>query len=151
AKYHFLFGQLKLAEKDSPEAERAFLKALQLFGEAADLSRDVPPQYQFLPRDSTRELASLGSHARATEVAEAWVKNRQASGELLYAAALVHVISGAKVGLDAKLAPAERQRVTEKFFARSVELFRQAHNLGFFQNPENLKRLKKTAIPDLFR
>src|SRR5581483_7024619 len=85
-------------------------------------------------------LARLGEHARATAEDRALADQAlAAAGEALdralYNLAGVYALSGDAARSDARLAPAERAALAEKYAAAAVKLLQQVRARGFFQNP----------------
>jgi serine/threonine protein kinase len=86
-------------------------------------------------------LAFLGEHVRAAAEVEKLIGERQTQGRNLLLFAKEHSLCAAAAADDAKLPPAERAKLVDKYGSRAVELLRMAQTAGFFQDPAQLSQL----------
>jgi eukaryotic-like serine/threonine-protein kinase len=96
-------------------------------------------------------LARLGEHVPATAEAETLLAEGKVQGSNLYTFAYVHSLSSAAAAIDARLAPAERAKLSDKYAGRSVELLRKAQATGYFQSTDRLARMKENKDLDAIR
>jgi hypothetical protein len=87
-------------------------------------------------------LARLGEHVKAAAEIEALVADGHTQGQNLYTFAYVLSVCSAAAAKDERLAPAERERLVEKYGSRAVELLRKAQAAGYFKDPDRLNRMK---------
>jgi serine/threonine-protein kinase len=106
------------------------------------------------PRDQLRfqrapTLAALGDHAGATAEMEALAKQASGQGDALFAMARVYALSATAAGADAKLPPAEREVLSERYAARATTLLAEVDKAGYFQgaSPGDLLRKEKAFEP----
>jgi tetratricopeptide (TPR) repeat protein len=92
-------------------------------------------------------LAHLGTHVRATSVAEELAAQTGASTNLIYDAACVFALSVPAAAKDAGLTPAERTKLAEQYATRAVSLLRQAMRAGY----KDVEHMKKNADLDPLR
>src|SRR5205085_11428573 len=112
----------------------------------AALKYDPGPRRAILRAGRAITLIHLGDYARAA--AEAGELARlKLPPDACYDLACVWSLCIPAAKKDAKLTPADRDRLTEEYAARAVELLRQARAGGFFRPAENVDLLKQD--PDL--
>jgi serine/threonine-protein kinase len=89
-------------------------------------------------------LARQGDYQAALKVVSA-VKEKSASGDVLFYAARGYALICGAVSKNEKLALAERGKLAEQYATRSVELLRQAHpkGLSMFTREAQPERLRK--------
>jgi hypothetical protein len=63
----------------------------------------------------------------------------------------VYSLCSAAVAHDARLPPAERERVSDNYGGRAVELLRKAHTAGYFRGSDRLGRIKENKDLDGIR
>jgi len=114
-----------------------------------ELSADQPHINMRLYRPSP--LARLGEHVQATTEIEALVAEGHVQGLNLYTFAYVHSLCSTAVAIDARLSPAERVKLADKYGSRAVELLRKAQSAGYFQAPDRLARMKESKDLDAIR
>jgi tetratricopeptide (TPR) repeat protein len=89
-------------------------------------------------------LVFLGDHARATAEIETLVAEGRTQGRNLFLFAVVHSLASAAVADDARLPPAERQKLADTYGGRAIEMLRKARAAGLFKNPGQLAELKES-------
>jgi tetratricopeptide (TPR) repeat protein len=96
-------------------------------------------------------LAHLGEHVQATAEIETLLAEGHVQGLNLSNFATVHARCAAAVAHDARLSPAEREMLADKYGGRAVELLRKAHATGYFRDPDRLARMKENKDFDAIR
>jgi serine/threonine-protein kinase len=92
-------------------------------------------------------LGYLGEHARATEEADALLRENANGAGFLYSGACVYSVSLPAARGDSRLTAAKRGELAECYAVRALKLLEQARAEGYFQKPGYLDNLKKD--PDL--
>jgi serine/threonine-protein kinase len=92
-----------------------------------------------------RTLVHLGDHGQACVEARGLAAKEGVAGFILYEAAAVFALSVTAVGKDARVFPADRDKLAEEYAASAIELLRRAGTNGFFQAPANRVRLRRDA------
>jgi hypothetical protein len=90
-------------------------------------------------------LARVGEHVKAAAEAKGLEGAAEIVGENLYNLALALAISIPFARMDAKLTPAEREALAERYAKDAVAWLRKSHAAGFFQAPEALEQFKNDA------
>jgi tetratricopeptide (TPR) repeat protein len=96
-------------------------------------------------------LVSLEEHARATAEIETLLAEGHSQGGNLYMFAYLHSLCSAAADNDARLSPAERENLADKYGGRAVELLRMAQATGYFQDPGRLAHMKQDKDLDAIR
>jgi tetratricopeptide (TPR) repeat protein len=135
-------GQALLELGRREEAERDWRRMLEL-------SADQPEIRMRLYRPSP--LADLGEHVRATTEMETLLAEGQAQPLDLYRFGYLYSRCSAVAAKDARLLPAEREKLADQYGRRAVELLRQAQAGGYFRDAGHRVRLKEQKDLDTIR
>jgi serine/threonine-protein kinase len=118
------------------ERQRHFADAVKDWERAVEL--DTTPEawtgHVFL----ATALVRAGDHARAVSVVAAQEGKADVPTECLYYLAGVCARAAEAASTDARLAPAERNELVERYGARGVGLLRKLRDRGFFKDLANL-------------
>lgn len=96
-------------------------------------------------------LARVGDHAQAAAEVETLLADGHVQGSNLYTFAYVYSICSAAAVNDARLVPAEREKLADEYGRHAVELLRKAQAAGYFQDPDRLGRMKLNKDLDAIR
>jgi tetratricopeptide (TPR) repeat protein len=96
-------------------------------------------------------LARLGEHAQAAAEVETLLAEGRVQALNLYTFAYVYSLCSSAAANDARLPPAERGKLADKYGARAVELLRKAQAAGYFQDPGRLAHMKEDEDLDAIR
>jgi serine/threonine protein kinase len=96
-------------------------------------------------------LAHLGEHIQATAEIETLLAEGHAQPLNLYIFSYVYARCSATAATDARLPPAEREKLADKYGSRAVELLREAQAAGYFRSPGRLARMKENEDFDPIR
>jgi eukaryotic-like serine/threonine-protein kinase len=135
-------GQALLQLGRREEAKRDWRRMLEL-------SADQPEIRMRLYRPSP--LADLGEHVRATTEMETLLAEGQAQPLDLYNFGYIYSRCSAVAAKDARLLPAEREKLADQYGRRAVELLRQAQAAGYFRDAGRLARMKQNKDLDAIR
>jgi tetratricopeptide (TPR) repeat protein len=135
------------------EAVQAYTRARDLW---ADLARGHPEntRYTLGRAEATARLGAvlqalgdaevaLDTLTEATADAETAVRKAPKEGEILYGAAGVYALATAAALGDANLPPGEREQRGKQYGSRALELLSKARDVGYFNNPAHVRRLKR--------
>jgi tetratricopeptide (TPR) repeat protein len=135
-------------------------EAVQVYGRARDLWADLVRTYPDNTRytlgraEATCRLGAvllekgdaesgLDTLTKATADAETVVRQAPNEGETLYGAAGVYALATAAALGDANLLPGDREQRGKQYGSRALELLSKARGVGYFNNPEHVRRLKR--------
>ena len=104
-----------------------------------DLSADQPNITMRLFRPSA--LAHRGEYVQAAAEMETLLAEGKVPPLNLFIFSYVYALRGA-VAKDARLSPAEQERLADRYGARSVGLLKKAQAAGYFDDPARLARMK---------
>ena len=135
-------GQALLQMKRLEEARKDWRKMVELSAGQSHISMRL-----FRPAP----LARLGDHLQATAEIETLLKEGSVQGLNLYTFAYAYSLSSSAAANDARLPPAERNKLADKYGRRSVELLSKARATGYFQNPGRLAHMKEDDDLDAIR
>jgi tetratricopeptide (TPR) repeat protein len=124
------------------EAERDWRRMLAL-------SADQPEIRMRLYRPSP--LSDLGEHVRATTEMETLLAEGQAQPLDLYRFGYIYSRCSGVAAKDARLLPAEREKLADQYGRRAVELLRRAQAAGYFRDAGRLARMKQHKELDPIR
>src|SRR5262249_30058815 len=96
-------------------------------------------------------LAYLGEHAQAATEMESLLAEGKVQPVNLYVFAYSYARCSAAAATDARLSPAERERLADQYGRRAVELLRRAQAAGYFRDPDRLARMKTNRDFDAIR
>ena len=96
-------------------------------------------------------LAHLGEHVQAATEMEALLTEGKAQPVNVFQFGCYYVCSSAAAAQDARLSPAEREKLADQYGRRGVELLRQAQAAGYFRDPARLARMKENKDLDAAR
>ena len=105
-----------------------------------DLSANQPNITMRLFRPSA--LAHLGEHVQAAAEMETLLAEGKVPPLNLYIFSYVHARCVGAVAKDARLSPAEQERLADRYGVRSVELLKKAQAAGYFNDQARLARMK---------
>jgi hypothetical protein len=96
-------------------------------------------------------LAHLGQHDQATAEATKVLLEKSLDGYNLYNLACIFTVSSAAAHKDVNLSSAERDKQSEQYAARAVNLLTRAQTAGLFALAANVQNLKKDKDLDPLR
>ena len=96
-------------------------------------------------------LAHLGEHVQAAAEMETLLTEGKVQPVNLYDFGYAYARCSAAAVNDARLPPAEREPLAERYGRRSVELLRQAQAAGYFRDPARLARMNENKDFDPVR
>jgi serine/threonine protein kinase len=132
---------LRKLERDE-EAARDWKRALELSAGQSDITMR-------LWRPSC--LAHLGEHVQAVNEMETLLTEGKAQPVNVFQFGCYYVCCSAAAAQDARLAPAEREKLADQYVRRGVELLRRAQAAGYFRDPARLARMKENKDLDAAR
>jgi tetratricopeptide (TPR) repeat protein len=96
-------------------------------------------------------LAHLGEHVQAATEMETLLTEGKAQPVNLFQFGCYYVCCSAAAAQDARLPPAEREKLADQYVRRGVELLRRAQAAGYFRDPARLARMKENKDLDAAR
>jgi serine/threonine protein kinase len=96
-------------------------------------------------------LAHLGEHVQATTEMETLLTEGKAQPVNIFQFGCFYVCCSGAAAQDARLPPAEREKLADQYGRRGVELLRRAQAAGYFRDPARLARMKENKDLDAAR
>jgi serine/threonine protein kinase len=93
----------------------------------------------------TQCVSAIDQYATATRTGKTQMKREGEPGALLYSVARSYAGMAASLRRDEGLAPADRDRLAERYAARAVEMLDKARADGYFASPRNRARVAGDA------
>jgi serine/threonine protein kinase len=124
------------------EAAEDWKRVLELSAGQADITMRL---YRPSP------LAHVGEHVQAAAEMETLLTEGKVQPVNLYDFGYAYARCAAAAAKDARLPPAEREQLADRYGRRSVELLRQAQARGYFRDPARLARMNENKDFDPVR
>ncbi len=135
-------------------------KALEIYRRARPIAKklsqthpDIPEYGRMLTQLDVLyggALSQLGEYARAIEAVERALQSDDGQ-EVLYNAACTYALAAVSVNDDSSLDMKQRQRLTEEYQQRAVELLTEAEQIGWFVGGSAIKSLANDHDFDILR